>query len=123
MDRASREAPEKKAVDSPEGQLPVCSQIPRAFNIVENPLELGSREIRIEQQTGATLHCFAKTLGSQLVTIRGCTAVLPDNGVIDRSTGLTVPNDSSLSLVCDSDSGNRTVRDLLADFAANAYHA
>src|ERR1041385_3406437 len=39
----------------------------------------------------------------QLVTKACCTSILPNNGVVNRVTCGTVPNYSSLSLICDTD--------------------
>ncbi len=43
---------------------------------------------------------------SEFIAEGGCTAVLPDDGVVDGLTGLTIPDDCRLALIGDSDSGD-----------------
>ena len=100
------QVPHQPAVDGAKDQFALLGPRPRAFDIVENPGQLGAGEIGIEQQPGARGHHLLETFRSEIGTDFGGAPVLPDDGVIDRFAGLTVPDDGGLALVGDADGGD-----------------
>ncbi|MNN19741.1 hypothetical protein D3C81_1329950 [compost metagenome] len=52
MQAAAGKLPNQPCIDGAEQQFPVRGPLPRAFDMVEDPFDLGSGEIRIEQQAG-----------------------------------------------------------------------
>ncbi|MNP23008.1 hypothetical protein D3C76_1156990 [compost metagenome] len=52
MQAAAGKLPDQPCIDGAEQQFPVRGPLPRAFDMVEDPFDLGSGEIRIEQQAG-----------------------------------------------------------------------
>jgi hypothetical protein len=56
MALAARQLPDQPAVDGAEGELAGFGPLPRALDVVEEPGELGAREIRVEQKARLLLH-------------------------------------------------------------------
>ena len=50
---AAGQAPDQKAVDRAEAEIAALGGAARAFDVVEQPGELGAREIRVEHEPGA----------------------------------------------------------------------
>ena len=101
------QSPQQEAVDRPEGELAAIGAGAHAGDIVEDPAQLGRREIRVEQQPGARPdERFAAVL-LELRAICGGAAVLPDDRVVDRLACRAVPHDDGLALVGDPDRRDR----------------
>ena len=100
---AARQAPQQPRIDSAEGQPPGHRRRPRARHLVQQPGQLGGREIRIEPQPRPCLHQRAMPGGLQRRAGRGGAAVLPDDGGMDRAPGRAVPQQGGLALVGDAD--------------------
>jgi len=71
----------------------------QAGHIVEQPAQLGAREVRRQWQSGPFAEVLLTELRSQCShdVIRAC--VLPVDRVVDRPSGLTIPHDRGLTLV------------------------
>ena len=83
-----------------------CSARWRApANVVEQPLDLGAGEVRVEEQAGPLSEQRLQAGGLQLVADRSRAAVLPDDGVGDWMA-VAVPDDGRLTLVGDTDGGD-----------------
>src|SRR5512132_1669781 len=80
--------------------------LPRPRHMIENPLELGAREISVDDQARPCRDVRRVTGGLELVAVRGGAAVLPDNRVRDRPTRRALPDDGSLALIGYSDRRN-----------------
>ena len=108
MHLAAGEMPQQIRIDRAEGEPAGLGGFARARDIVEQPGDLGRREVGIEQQAGALAHQFfvsaARKRGAGLMGA----AILPDDRVVDRLAGLAVPNDRGFALV-----GNANRRDIL----------
>jgi hypothetical protein len=116
MALAARELPDQPAVDRAEGELAGLGPLARAVHIVEEPGELGAREIRVEQKARLLLHHRLMAVAAQRSRHRGGAPILPDDGVVHRRAGVAVPKHDRLALVRDADGGDRTRR-LLPGFA------
>jgi hypothetical protein len=95
------EVPHQPGVDRAEGELAALGARPRSVDTVEQPAQLRSREIGVDQQTGTRLH--ERFVLPQLVAQFGGAAVLPDDGVVNRLAGGAVPHHRRLALVGDAD--------------------
>ena len=104
--RAAREFPGEPAVDGAEAQFAIYRALPRARHLVQQPGELGTGEIRIQQQAGARRHFAFRAVGTQLLAARGGAAILPDDGVGDRLAGGALPQHRRFALVGDTDRGD-----------------
>ena len=56
MHEPAREAPHEERVDRAEGELPLLGARARTLHVIEDPRDLGRREIRVEQQASALAH-------------------------------------------------------------------
>ena len=75
------------------------------WNIVQDPAELGAGEIGVKYKAGFVVCAVGdiRIFRHQLVLhVRG-SAALPDDGMVNRLTGLAIPHNNSFSLVCDAD--------------------
>ena len=84
-----------------------CSAAARApVHMVEQPADLGRREIRIEHQAGLVRDRGLMAGGAQRRAGVGGAPVLPDDGVVDRLAVDAIPDDRGLALVGDADAGD-----------------
>ena len=84
-----------------------CSAAARApIDMVEQPGDLGGREIRIEHQAGFLRDRGLMPGRAQRRAGVGGAAVLPDDGVVDRPAVDAIPDDRGLALVGDADAGD-----------------
>ena len=96
----------RKRVDGAEGEVPGLRQRARAVDVVEQPGDLGGREVGIEQQPGLGRDHRLVARGLELAAGVGGAPVLPDDGVVDRLAGAPVPEHAGLALVGDADGGD-----------------
>ena len=88
--------PEEEAVDGPEGQVAALGSRAGAGDVVEEPGDLGRREIGVEQQA----RCARDTSVSppsrlEVGAERRGAAILPDDRVADRPAGRPAPRRAS----------------------------
>ncbi len=98
--------PDKPCVDRPECKLPSGCHITCTLYIVKDPSDLCCRKIRINYQACLFLEHTGVTIIFQLVAITGSPSVLPYYSIMDRLSGLPVPDHSCFTLVCDTDCRN-----------------
>ncbi len=106
VQRAAGKVPHQPGVDRAEGQLAALGAFARAGDIVEQPADLGAAEIGVEQQAGLLPEQLIEAVGAQPVAQGGRAPVLPDDGVVDRLAGFTIPDQRRFALVGDADSGD-----------------
>ena len=75
------QAPDQPAVDGAEGQLAALGPLARAGHVVEQPVDLGRREVRIEHQAGPFARPGPRAAAAQRGAALGGAPVLPDDGV------------------------------------------
>ncbi len=106
MHFAAGQAPQQKAVDRAECQLPGFRPAACTRHIIENPGQFAGGEIRIQQQATATAGHFLQPLRLQSsYPVRRAT-VLPDNRGIDRLATAAIPNQRGLTLIGNTDTGD-----------------
>ena len=104
---AAGQLPDQPGVDGPEQQLAPRRPLAGAGVGVEQPLELGAREVGVEQQAGALGDHRLVPGGAQLGAERAGAAVLPDDRPPERLAGRPVPDQRGLALVGDADRRDR----------------
>ena len=103
MRRTASKAPDQKAVDSAKQQITGLGPRPRIRHGVQNPLQFGAREIRIQQQAGLLPHTVLMARAAQLFADCAGAAILPDDCVVDGRAGVAIPDHCGLALVGDAD--------------------
>ncbi len=106
MNLTAGQLPDNPAVDSTKQQLACFRPLACTRYVFQNPVQLGTGEISIQNQACLfTEHIGIATDFQQITVFRGTTA-LPDNRLADRTTGVLVPNYGSFALVRNTDAGN-----------------
>mmetsp|Transcript_11791 Transcript_11791/g.27714 ORF Transcript_11791/g.27714 Transcript_11791/m.27714 type:complete len:274 (-) Transcript_11791:1014-1835(-) len=110
MHPAAAELPQQPAVDRAKGQLAARGALAGPGHMVEQPAQLGGREIRVQHQAGELAHARLRALLLQGLAKGRRAAVLPDQGAVQRLAGLAVPQHGGLALVGDADGHHLGVR-------------
>ena len=105
-DLAAGEVVDEPGIDGAKHEVARRRALACAVNVVENPLHLGGREIRVERKAGAGANQPFCALLDQLVDQRCGATALPHDGVIDGLAAYAVPDHRGLALVGDADGGN-----------------
>jgi len=95
--------PDQPCIHCSEGKLSRFRKGAGAGNVVEDPRDLGGREIGIDEKPGLLLNAFTMTFGSEALAEVGGPAVLPDDGIAERLSGFAVPDNRGFTLVGDAD--------------------
>ena len=103
---AACEAPDQERVDGAEGQVAGLGERARPFDVIEQPGDLGGREIGIQQQAGLGRHGRLVPRAFQAAAHLRRASVLPHDGAVDGPACTPVPDDAGLALVGDADGGN-----------------
>ncbi len=74
-----------------------------ALDVAQQPLDLGRREVGVEDEPGALAHQRLVAGGAELVAALGRAPVLPDQRPVNRLAGRRVPGEDRLALVGDPD--------------------
>ncbi len=90
----------------PKASLPASAAARAPVDVVEQPGDLAGGEIRIEQQAGLGRDLGLVAGVAQGGAIFGGAAVLPDDRIVDRLAGRTVPDHGGLALIGDADAGD-----------------
>ncbi len=106
---AAGEFPDQPGIDGAEHQLAFAGALAAAFNVVQDPLDLGTGEVRVNHQTCGVLDVLLKTVALELLADLGAAAALPDDGVVDRAAGVAFPDYRGFTLVGDADGCNLVV--------------
>ncbi len=77
-----------------------------AFEVSEQPGELGGAEIRVEEEAGLVSDHGLEPRPPQPLAVGRGAAVLPDDGVRERPPALPLPEEGRLPLVADPDRGD-----------------
>src|ERR1700737_1885576 len=101
------EAPQQKTVDRAESDLARTRAPKQARRAVERPTDLRSGKIGVDDQPGAVCDSFREPRRTPLLAQFCRPAVLPDDRIMDRTTGRALPQNRRLALVGDADRGDR----------------
>ena len=108
MDLSAGQVPDEPGVHCPGTQLAPLRPLPGAGDVVQDPFDLGTGEIGVDQQARFLRHRFVQPIRLQPIADGGGPAALPHDGVAHRASGGTLPQDGGLPLV-----GDTQGRDLL----------
>ena len=111
MHRASAQFPDQPTVDRAKRQFAAFGHAASAFYMVQYPLQFGGRKIGVDQQARFVLHLVGVACLSQAQALRLSTPVLPNNGVVNRLSGVAAPNHRGFALVGDAHRSHRTGAD------------
>ncbi len=103
--RAAAQVPYQPAVDGACGQLATFSAGAGAGNVIEQPSQLGGREIGVGQQAGALLQQRRVAVSRELGADARSAPVLPNDGVRQRPAGGALPQHHGFALVGDANGG------------------
>ena len=106
MHGAAGEFPDEPGVDGAKRQPALPRQGARAFHMLEQPRNFGGGKISVDDETRFAADGRGVAGRLEAVAVLGCAAVLPDDGVMDRSSGFAIPEQGGFSLVGDADGGN-----------------
>jgi len=102
MHLAVGELPHQPAVHRAKGQLAALGRIACAGHMVQQPLQLGAREVGVHQQARLSLDGGGMAFASQLGAGGLGAAVLPDDSVVHGLARLAVPQHRGFALVGDA---------------------
>ena len=106
MNLTAGQLPDNPAVDSTEQQLACFRTLACMRYVFQNPVQLGTGEISIQNQACLFAEHIGIATDFQQITVFCGTTALPDNRLADRTTGVLVPNYGSFALVRNTDTGN-----------------
>ncbi len=112
--------PDEPAIDGSERQLAGLSPLPRPGDIFQDPRDLRTRKVGIDQQAGFLTDRLFRPIRFHLVASFRGSAILPDNCVVDRLARLPVPDNRGLPLIGDANS--RQVASADASLTENLDH-
>ena len=113
MHRTLGELPDQPGLHRSEQQLALLCKLSRTLDIIENPLDLRRGKIRINDQSRLLTVRLLKSLCLQCIRNVRCSAALPHDRIVDRFSGLLIPDNRRLTLVGDTD--RRNIRRRRAD--------
>ncbi len=103
MDLAAGQLPDEPRLHRSEQQLPRLRLLPGTGHIVQDPFQLGGREIGVDDQTRLFPEFLGQPPGLQLIAVGAGAAALPDDGMVNGLPRVPVPHDGGLALVGDAD--------------------
>ena len=115
MNLTSGQVPDQPGIHRTEKKLSFFRLLTGSRHIIQNPFQLGSGEIGIRNEPGVLPDIFTEALRFQYIDDRRRSPALPYDGVIYRLSGIFIPHNGRLTLICDTDS--RNVRGGRADAA------
>ena len=98
--------PDQPAVDGAEQQFAIAGALAAAFNVVEDPFQLGAREVRVGDQTGGLADVLLMAVAFELFADLGTASALPNDRVVDGTAADFVPHNGGFALVSDTNGGH-----------------
>ena len=93
---------DEPAVDRTKTQVAGFGPAPRLRQVIEHPGELCGREVGIDDQAGIAAHVGLPARTFELVTVLGGATILPYDSLTKWLTGISIPQQGSLTLVGDA---------------------
>ena len=100
---AAGQLPHQPGIHRAEQDFSALGLLSCALHMVKQPLDFRSRKIRIRNQTGRAADVPGQTVLHQPVHNIRCAAALPDDSVVNRPSGIFIPQDGRFALVGDAD--------------------
>jgi hypothetical protein len=99
---AVRQAKQQPGVHRAEHRLPRLRAASQAGHVLQQPLDLGGGEVRVEHQAGALADQRRLAMFGELRAARRGAAVLPDNRPVNGPAGIALPHAHRLALIRDA---------------------
>ena len=106
MDLPSRQAIDQPRIDGSEEQLSSLRARLRSLDVIQDPTQLGRREIGVDQKPRSGTDLLLHALRSQGVTVLCRATALPHDGAIDGLPRRFFPYHRGFSLIGDADGGD-----------------
>ncbi len=106
VERPARQVPDEPTVDGAERELARLGARTHALDVVEDPADLGGREVGVDRQAGPRAYLRREAALLEFVAQARAAPVLPDDRVVDRLAALAVPDHGRFALVGDADRGD-----------------
>ena len=90
-------------VDRAESELSAFCGFTRTIHMIQDPADLCSREVGVQEEAGLLIKKVRKTIGFHFCAIICRSPVLPYNGIINRAAGFAVPDHGGFPLVGNAD--------------------
>ncbi|GAA4945772.1 hypothetical protein GCM10023238_10130 [Streptomyces heliomycini] len=101
--RAAGQVPDDPCVHGAEEDVARLGALLEAVDVVEQPAGLGTGEVGGQGEAGLAAEAVLTDVAAELAAEGVGAGVLPDDGVVDRLTGVPVPQHGGLALVGDAD--------------------
>ena len=101
--QSAREIEDEPRVDGAEEQLPGFGKLSRPAHVVQNPRDLGGREVGIWGEPGLGANHILVSLVNEALSERCGAAALPTDGVVDGLSAIPIPDHRGFALVGDAD--------------------
>ena len=103
MNLSVGQLPDKPGLYSSEKQLSRLRLFSGTFNIVKDPLKLGSTEIGVNEKTCFLSYHITVPFGRKLIAVLRRPPALPYDGIVNRNSRFLIPDHGSFPLVGDAD--------------------
>ena len=98
--------PEQPRVDRAECKRAVLGFHAGIWYVFQDPAELGSGKVGIDDEPGFFGDPVGLSRSLESIAVVGGASILPDNRVVDRKTGFTIPDHGRFALIGDPDRGD-----------------
>ena len=98
--------PDDPGVHGPEQQFTAVGSFADPVDVVQEPADLGAGEVGGQRQAALGTEPVLALVTTEFAHEVVGAGVLPDDGVVDRLSGLLVPQQGGLALVGDADGGD-----------------
>ena len=98
--------PYEPTVDGAKREFASICPCAHPRHVVQQPLQLGARKVGVEHQAGLALDHRRAALRTQAITLRGGSAVLPDDRMGHGLARLAIPQHGGFTLVGDANAHN-----------------
>ena len=112
MGRAASQLPDQVAIHRAKEQITAPRFFPRTVNMIQNPLHLGRRKIRINEQTRPIRDHLCMARSSQIAAKLCRATILPNNRIVDGVACGAVPNQCRFALIGNTDRSHMVCRGL-----------
>ena len=103
---AAGQAIDQVRIDGAERELTPLGAHARSGHVLQEPGELRSAEVGVEHEAGDLPHSRLVPPGLEAQALLSRPAILPDDGFVNRLSGVSFPKQGRLSLVGDADGGD-----------------
>jgi len=100
---ASCQFPNQPRIHRAKCQFSSFRFLPGSFYIFQDPSDFGSGKIGVDDQAGLRCDLLRMAFFLELIAVGGSSSVLPNDGMIERFAGFTIPDNGRFPLIGDAD--------------------